>query len=172
MADLEAALASVAGDAVFADQFFARFIQGHDIVDYEALLRRVGFVMRPADSMTGYAGQLRLQEVQGRPRVVSAVPFGSPAYAAGLERDDIILAVGGTEVRSVEDVERGIASRRPGDQMSLVFERRGSRVSSTVRLVANPRIEVLTVERAGGTLTAEQRRLRDGWLSSGLRNTF
>jgi PDZ domain-containing secreted protein len=89
-----------------------------------------------------------------------------------LERDDIILAVGGAEVRSVEDVERGIASRRPGEQVALVFERRGNRVTSTLRLVADPRVEVLTVERAGGTLTAEQRRLREGWLSSGARNTF
>ena len=172
MADLKSALATVAGDAAFADQFFARFIQGHDVVDYDALLRRVGFVMRPAAPMTGYAGQLRLQEVQGRPRVTSAVPFGSPAYTAGLERDDIILAVGGTEVRSVEDFERGIASRRPGEQIALVFERRGNRVTSTLRLVADPRVEVVTGERAGGTLTAEQRRLRDGWLSSGSRNTF
>ena len=172
MADLKAALASVAGDAAFADQFFARFIQGHDVVDYEALLRRVGFVMRQAAPAAGYAGQLRLQEVQGRPRVISAIPFGSPAYAAGLERDDIILAVGGTEVRSPDDVDRAIANGRPGDQVALVFERRGSRVTSTLRLVADPRIEVLTVERAGGTLTAEQRRLRDGWLSSGSRNTF
>ncbi len=172
MADLKAALASVAGDAAFADQFFARFIQGHDVVDYEALLRRVGFVMRQAAPTAGYAGQLRLQEVQGRPRVISAVPFGSPAYAAGLERDDIILAVDGAEVRTADDVERGIANGRPGDQIALVFERRGSRVTSTLRLAADPRIEVLTVERAGGTLTAEQRRLRDGWLSSGSRNTF
>ena len=172
MADLEAALASVAGDTVFADRFFSRFIQGHDVVDYAALLARFGFVMRQAAPATGHAGQLRLQEVQGRPRVISAVPFGSPAYAAGLERDDVILAVGGAEVRTVEDVERTIASRKPGDQVPLVFERRGSRVNATLRLVADPRVEVITVERAGGVLTAEQRRLREGWLSSGARNTF
>jgi len=72
----------------------------------------------------------------------------------------------------VEDLERGIASRRPGEQIALVFERRGNRVTSALRLVADPRVEVVTVERAGGTLTAEQRRLRDGWLSSRARNAF
>jgi predicted metalloprotease with PDZ domain len=172
VADLKAALAVVAGDTVFADQFVAQFIQGRDVVDYAALLARFGFVMRQAAPATGYAGQLRLQEVQGRPRVISAVPLGSPAYAAGLERDDVILAAGGAEVRTVEDVERAIASRRPGDQVSIVFERRGTRVNATLSLVADPRVEVVTVERAGGVLAAEQRRLREGWLSSGARNTF
>lgn len=172
MADLRAALAATDGDAAFADQFFARFIQGHDVVDYETLLGQFGFVMWPVAPAAGFAGLFRLQEVQGRPRVLSAVPFGTPAYAAGLERDDLILAVGGAEVRTVEDVERAIANGRPGDQVALVFERRGSRVTSTLRLAADPRVEVLTMERAGGTPSAEQRRLRDGWLSSGSRNAF
>jgi predicted metalloprotease with PDZ domain len=172
MADLKAVLAAVSGDAGFADQFFARYIQGHDVVDYAALLRRFGFVMRQAAPMTGHAGQLRMQEVQGRPRVISAVPFGSPAYAAGLERDDVILAVGGTDVKTVEDVERAIQSRRPGDQVPIVFERRGSRVNATMTLVADPRVEVVSVEQTGAALTPEQRQLREGWLSSGARNTF
>ena len=169
MADLKAALAAVAGDAAFANEFCARFIQGHDVVDYQTLLGRVGFVMRQTAPTTGYAGQLRLQDAQGRPRLVASVPFGSPAYAAGLERDDLILAVGGADMRSADDVERAIASRRPGDQVPVVFERRGSRVTGTLRLVADPRVEVVTVEQAGGALTPEQRRLREGWLSSGAR---
>ena len=172
MADLRSVLASVSGDAAFANQFFDRFIQGRDVVEYDALLARFGFVVRSASPGTASAGQIRLQEVQGRPRVVAAVPFGSPAYAAGLERDDIVLAVGGTDVRSVEDVERAIGARRPGDEVALVFERRGTRVTGMMRLVADPRVIVTTAEQAGRTLSDDQRSLRDGWLSSAARNTF
>ena len=172
VADLKAALASVAGDAAFADQFFARYIQGHEVVDYEALLAGVGFVMRRVAPERGFAGALRMQTVQGRPRVISAVPFGSPAYAAGLERDDVILAAGGVEARTVEDVERAITSRRPGEQLAIAFERRGTRVNATVTLIADPRVEVMTMEQSGGALSPEQRRMREAWLSSGARNTF
>ena len=172
MTDLRAALASVSGDAAFAEQFFSRFIQGREIVDYAALLGRFGFVVQPAAPGAAFAGQLRLQEAQGRPRVVAAVPSGSPAYAAGLERDDMIVAVGGTDVRTVEDFEQAIRSRRPGEEVALVFERRGTRVSAVMRLVADPRVIVSTAERAGRTLSDDQRRLRDGWLSSAARNTF
>src|SRR5262249_2266668 len=46
IADAEATLAEVAGDQTFAHDFFMRFIQGHDIADYAALLARAGFVVR------------------------------------------------------------------------------------------------------------------------------
>ena len=35
-----------------------------------------------------------------RPRVAGLVPFGSPAYAAGLERDDSIVSIGGAAPRA------------------------------------------------------------------------
>ena len=85
MADLKATLASVSGDKAFAEDFFARFIQGRDVVDYERLLARFGFTVRSV-----------------RPQVIEIVP----------------------------------------------------------------------VEQAGGRLTAEQRRLREAWLSSAARNIF
>ncbi|MGH9254400.1 MAG: M61 family metallopeptidase [Vicinamibacterales bacterium] len=172
VADLKAALAAVSGDVAFADDFFARFIQGHEVVDYTRLLDRVGFVLRPVAPGVASAGELRLQDVQGRARVVAPVPFGSPAYAAGLEHDDVILAVAGMDVGSAIEFERAIRQQKPGTEVSLVFERRGARMTGRMRLVADPRLEVVRAEAVGRVLTAEQRRLRDGWLSSAARNTF
>ena len=68
MADLKTALASVSGDAKFAEDFFARYIQGRDVVNYETLLARAGLVLRRASPGRAFAGDLRLQDVQGRPR--------------------------------------------------------------------------------------------------------
>jgi predicted metalloprotease with PDZ domain len=168
--DLKSALASVAGDRAFADDFFARFIQGREVVDYERLLGRMGFVVRPTSPDEGFAGRLRLQDVQGRARITGPVPMGSPADAAGLEREDVIVAIGGADVRSATDVDRAIRARRPGDEVPIVFERRGQRVSASLRLVADPRVEVMTAERAGRQPTSDQRRLRDAWLGSAAGN--
>jgi predicted metalloprotease with PDZ domain len=172
VADLKTALASVSGDAAFADNFFARFIQGRELVDYEPLLARFGFVLRKASQRAASAGRLRLQDVQGRPRIVASVPFGSPAYTAGLERDDVILAVGGMDVGSANDVEQAIRQRKPGDEIAVVFERRGQRVAGRLRLEADPQLEIVRAETAGRPLSADQRRLRDAWLSSAARNVF
>jgi predicted metalloprotease with PDZ domain len=166
MADLKNTLASVAGDARFAADFFARFIQGRDVVDYERLLARAGFVLRRVSPGRAFAGQLRLRDEQGRPRVTGAVPVASPAYQAGLERDDVILAVAGMDVASAADFDRAIGGRKPGDQVPLVFERRGQRVTGTLRLAEDPRVEIVRAEDAGQALTQEQRRFRDAWLSS------
>jgi predicted metalloprotease with PDZ domain len=166
MADLKGTLAAVAGDARFADDFFARFIQGRDVVDYERLLARAGFVLRQVFPGRAFAGEFRLQDVQGRVRVNGLVPMGSPAYEAGLERDDTILAVAGIDVGSAADFERAIAARKPGDRIAIVFERRGQRVTGMCRLAEDPRVEIARAEDAGRAITQEQRRFRDLWLSS------
>jgi predicted metalloprotease with PDZ domain len=166
MDDLRNTLASVSGDARFADEFFARFIQGRDVVNYERLLARAGFVLRLASPGRAFAGQLRLQDARGRPRVAAAVPFGSPAYQAGLERDDVILAVAGLDVATPADFNRAIGGRRPGDQVPVVFERRGQRVTGILRLAESPQIEIVPGESLGQALTLEQRAFREAWLNS------
>lgn len=166
VADLKAALASVSGDASFADEFFARFVQGRDTMDYGRLLARAGLILRRAFPGRAFAGELSLRDVQGRPRVTGAVPFGSPAYDAGLDRDDVILVVGGEEARSAADVDRAIREGRPGDRIPLVFERRGTRVTAVLSLVEDPRMEIARFEDAGQRVTAEQMRFRAEWLGS------
>jgi predicted metalloprotease with PDZ domain len=166
MADVREALARVSGDPSFADDFFARFIQGHEVVDYQRLLARAGFLVRPASPGRAFAGLLRLQDAQGRPRVAAAVPFGSPAYLAGLDRDDVILAVADLAVTSAAEFGRAIDGRAPGDEVALVFERRGQRVSSVLRLTERPEIEIVRSEDAGQPSTADQQRFRESWFTS------
>ena len=48
IADAEATLAAVSGDAAFARDFFARYIQGRELADYGRLLTPAGFLVRPA----------------------------------------------------------------------------------------------------------------------------
>jgi predicted metalloprotease with PDZ domain len=172
MADVKATLAAVSGDAAFADDFFARFIQGRDVVNYEALLARAGLVLRLVSPGRAFAGHLRLQDVQGRPRVLSAPQVDSPLYRAGLDRDDMILAVAGVEVASAVDFERLVQARKPGDEVPLVFARRGQRVTAMLRLVQDPLLEIVRAEDIDRPVTSAQQRFRDGWLSSAARNTF
>jgi predicted metalloprotease with PDZ domain len=81
-ADLKAALAAVAGDAAFADEFFARYIQGREIVDYERLLGRAGLVVRLASPLRAVAGEpredARTQAQEARLEVVRGEAIGRP----------------------------------------------------------------------------------------------
>ena len=170
--DLEAALAEVAGDRTFARDFFTRYIKGREVLDYRPLLARAGLVLRPAAPGRATAGPLRLQEGPRGVRITAATQFGSPAHAAGLDRDDVITGIGGTRVTRPDEVERAVAARKPGDSLPVTFERRGQPVSATLRLIEDPAVEVVPAEQAGQPLTEAQQRFRDAWLSSASRNAF
>ncbi|MGE0592391.1 MAG: M61 family metallopeptidase [Vicinamibacterales bacterium] len=164
--DVERTLAEVAGDATFARDFFARYVRGRDVVDYAALLARAGIVARPVAPGQATAGALVVQNAGGQVRVAASVPFGSPAYDAGLERDDLILEFGPGTVSTGGDVDRAIRNARPGDELAVVFERRGERRRAVVRLVEDTRIELVPAENAGQSLTDAQRAFRQAWLGS------
>jgi predicted metalloprotease with PDZ domain len=166
MDDLKRALAEVSGDAAFAGEFFSRYVQGHEVVDYKALLARAGFVVRPVPGSGAFIGSLRLEDAPGGVRVAALVPMGSPAFDAGLEREDVIVAVGGAAVTSEADLRKRLVQGKPGDELPIAFERRGERVSSTIRLAEDPRREVVPVEDTGQSLTPLQKRFRDAWLGS------
>jgi predicted metalloprotease with PDZ domain len=171
-ADLRDTLAAVSGDAAFASEFFTRYVEGRDVVDYARLLQKAGFVLRPPAAGRGYAGSLRLQDAAGGVRVANVVPLGSPAYTAGLERDDVIVSIAGSADPRADDVMRAISEGKPGARVPIVFERRGARVSSTITLVEDPSRELVTAEDAGQPLSDTQRRFRDAWLGSAARNVL
>jgi predicted metalloprotease with PDZ domain len=165
--DAKAVLASVAGSQEFAQQFFARYIQGHDVADYATLVSKAGLVMRPVNPGLAYAGGLQLMTSSDGVRVATEVPFDSPAFKAGLEREDRVLSIGGTAVTTESTVREAIVRRKPGDEVPIVFERRGGeRVTAILKLTADPRIEIVTVEETGKTLTTAQRNFRRAWLGS------
>ena len=163
MDDVRETLATVAGDRAFAEEFIARYIQGRDVVDYPALLSQAGFVLRPVNPAAGFIGQLRFQDASGGVRLAAAAPFGSPAYAAGLERDDLVRSMAGRDVRTGAELDALVRSQRPGASVPVVFERRGRQVTSTITVIADPRQEMVTAEAAGQPLTEAQRRFREAW---------
>jgi len=174
IADAKAVLAAVSGDAPFAADFFARYVQGHEIVDYARLLAKAGLLLRPASPQSGYAGDLRLEDTQNGIRITGAVFSGSPAYQAGLDRDDVITAVGGMAMTGAEQFEAAVRSTRPGTALRVTYlhRGRGQPMTSTIQVVADPELAVVPVEQAGQMLTDAQRRFRDAWLRSRAGNTF
>jgi predicted metalloprotease with PDZ domain len=127
MADAEARLAEVAGDARFARDFFAHFIQGHDTADYARLLMLAGLELRKTGSGRATWGDVRLD---GRNGVVlaQAPDFGSPAYQAGLDIGDDVKEVDGTRVSSAEDLNTVLRRHRVGDTLTVAFvDRSGAR---------------------------------------------
>jgi predicted metalloprotease with PDZ domain len=168
--DLKDRLAEVAGSREFAEDFFNRYIQGHEVVDYARLLGRAGLVLRPRNPGQAVLEGATLDFGTGEGRVQGQVLFDSPVYNAGIAQDDRVVALDGTKLDSRQKLEEVLSRRKPGDRVSIRFVRRsGEAVATTVSLVADARVEIVPVEQAGGALTAEQRRFRKEWMDSRLK---
>ena len=165
-ADAEARLAEIS-DPTFAHEFFERYIHGRDVADYTTLLKRAGFVLRRRAAGRAWWGDVQLEPKDGRVRIAGAVPPGSPAYAAGLERDHEIRRVEGAAVNNPQDLFAIFNRHRPGDRVRVSYFDRGEvEKSATVVLAEDPHLELVTVEATGGALAPAQRTFRERWLGA------
>ena len=166
IADAETTLAEVSGDRAFAHDFFARYIEGHDVADYARLLADAGLTVRPRRPAAAWWGNVGLDFDAGAARVTTLVPFDTPAYAAGLEQDDTIRELDGTSIGSSDELGAVFARHKPGDRVSIAFvDRTGAATKATLTFAADPAVDVVPAEAAGGSLTPAQRAFRDGWLN-------
>jgi predicted metalloprotease with PDZ domain len=165
MADAEARLAEVSGSRQFARDFFARYIQGHDVADYGRLLDRAGFTLRKRNAGAAWWGDVRVGSQGSAARIGALVPANSPAYAAGLEQNDELQQIDGQKISAAADVQAIIARHKPGDRIDVVYvDRMGKPKTAAVTLAEDPHQEVVPVETSGGTLTPQQQAFRAAWL--------
>jgi predicted metalloprotease with PDZ domain len=167
IADAKARLAEASGDKAFADDFFARFIEGTQKMDYAKLLSHAGFIVRPVGGDKATIGALQYDRNQNRPKLGGPVIVGSPLYAAGLDVGDELVAIDDAPVNGAADVDKVVQSHKPGDEITIKYSRYGKEQTTKARLIADPRVEVVPVESTtGGTLTDAQKKFRESWLSS------
>ncbi len=71
--------------------------------------------------------------------VVGLVENSSPARAAGLRADDVIVAVDGADISSLTDLNAALDRRRPGDVVTLGWtDTAGHSRTGSVVLLAGP----------------------------------
>jgi serine protease Do len=70
--------------------------------------------------------------------VINDIVRKSPADEAGLEEDDVIIAVNSKEVTDQTDVTRAVRNAKPGDKMTLTIMRGDKKMEITVTLASEP----------------------------------
>jgi predicted metalloprotease with PDZ domain len=165
--DLRALLAELTGDRAFADQFFDRYVEGREVPDFAALLARAGFRLLPIGGAVAWTGVLVSQGREGL--VVSTglpggalVPFGTPAFDAGLEGGDVITTIDGQPATA--DAWNALRRKSAGTRVQLTVVRRGGVTRpATLTLGADP---ALAISDAGAAMTPEQKAFRQQWLGT------
>ena len=164
-ADVRAAIASVAGDDGFAADLMGRYVQGHEVMDYTALLAHAGLVVRSRFPGRASLGVFPVETSAAGLRVDGPTRVGSAAYKAGLAQDDVIRTVNGQAVATPDQLDAALRRARPGDIAAVTVVRRGREVTVRTALDADPRIEIVAAEAVGGTLTPAQVAFRASWLA-------
>jgi S1-C subfamily serine protease len=133
-------------------------------VDYPRLFGLAGIVFRKRNQGHAWMGDLRLDSQSGR--IVQLVAPRTPAYAAGLEQDDVITAIDGKPVATAQQIQDVLRAHKPGDQIRIAFTRRSGPATATIALEEDPELEAVPLEAVGGTPTPGQKAFRDRWLGS------
>ncbi|MBS1528160.1 MAG: M61 family metallopeptidase, partial [Bacteroidetes bacterium] len=176
IADLQTDLAKVTKNPKFAAEFFNKYIYGIEKNDYAALLAKAGLILQKAQTGKAWAGPLSYTRNRGRAGeartsgeeglAVQVSIMGTPLYKSGLDVGDIILKADGKDVKTAEDFNDIVASKKIGDKMMVNYKNRTGDHETTIALEESPYLEVVTYEKAGKELTKAQSDFRNEWLST------
>jgi predicted metalloprotease with PDZ domain len=158
----ERAAEEVAGRKM--DDFFARYVSGTEELPWKDVLGIVGIAASQRANIDEPAATFGWDLGSNGGNVfVTAVRPGSPALAAGIMRDDMLVSIDGKAPES-DDVSAFLAGHAPGDAVTVRVQRVSGPLEFRVTLGGGGNSE--WVVQAFDKPSARQQRLRTGWLAS------
>ena len=96
----------------------------------------VSQILATGEAQHGYLG-VQLDSTASNARIAEVVE-GQPAASAGLRAGDVITAIDSTTIRTTNDVQAAIGSKKPGDKISLTYTRDGQSHTVDLTLANRP----------------------------------
>ena len=156
-ADMKAILRELTGTSW--DAWWGRHVDAPFAADFEALLAPVGLRLEGGGERVADAGWAA--EPSGGAMRLTTVLANGPAWQAGFESDDILVAIDGKKVDEAR-LAAMLGEYKPGDTVEVSFFRRDElqRAKLVLGTRAKTRPKVVPVARP----TAQQRALFERWL--------
>lgn len=162
---MQETLASVT-DASFAADFFRKYINGHEAIDYGTLLSKAGYGLKKAAENKAFLGINTRSNERGKLVIASNTVKGSPAYEAGLDVDDEIQKLDDTPIKSTNELNAYLVTKKPGDTLRVSYRHRNTEKLSTVVLQGQGNWSALPFEQEGKSVTGDMEKIRNSWFSS------
>ncbi|WP_378175702.1 M61 family metallopeptidase [Aquimarina sp. SS2-1] len=153
-------LREYAGES-FADDFFEQYIFDSQTPDFKKLLGSVAIYPK-TDSKKAYLGcEIKFNEDDNA--VISEyVRKGTPAYIAGLEKDDIIIAIDNQSFSDIDQFNEVLNKYKPGKKATIVYRRLGEEKKVLVKLDVSPEVEITQFSKPGKKALLK----RENWLKA------
>lgn len=155
--DLEKAVAAVTGDEDFARNYFQQMVYRSILPDVPALLARVGIRMELANPGKGDVASLNGEMTDDGLRITSRIHERHSLYAAGMNRNDVLLTLDGASVSALEEWQ----GLEIGSTHQVTYLQNGKEESGTFVVKGDPTWKIMLEEDAG----QEAIQRRAAWLS-------
>ena len=155
--NLNKALNTYAGK-LFGDNFFSNYIYKSAMPNYEPLFKKVGIVLKQ-DSKNVFLGVSTSNGV-----VRNNAQIGSPAYKAGINSGDKIIAIDNYVVSDRNSVNSILNNYKIGDKVTIQYSRYNVLKKVKITLIKDPRYTIISFEKAGKEVSPEVLKNRKDWL--------
>ncbi|MDR3713672.1 MAG: PDZ domain-containing protein [Puia sp.] len=162
---LQGLLNDLTGDPGFAKEFFAKYVYGHEPIDYSILLVKAGYLLRKAREGRAWIGNTPFSDKKGLV-ITRNTMRKTPLYDAGLDIDDQITKLGDRPIHTNDDLITALAAHTPGEKLDIVYLHREEEKTATIVLKEDPALEVVSFENKGMTVSPEMLRFRQDWLNA------
>jgi len=159
--DLHTTLNTYVGKS-FGDTFFNNYIYKSGMPDYETLLASVGLLLNQNLEVPFFGATVKISDSIGT--IQGNIKIGTPAYKAGLDKDDAIIEINGESLSNGLSFNEYINQFAVGDALTLEYRRFGVEKTTVVILEANPAFKILLSEKEGETPSAKVLTKRKQWL--------
>lgn len=158
--DFEQVAAEIGGGSY--REFFDNYVRGTVELDFAKYLGYAGLRVQETASSTGVALGVNTREQNGA-AYVQNIFAGSPAYEAGVNNGDEIVALNGFRVRATQ-LEGRLAQFKPGDKIKLTLFRDDElrEFEVTLQAAQTPEVSVQLVEQP----TDLQKKIYASWMAA------
>jgi predicted metalloprotease with PDZ domain len=152
-----------AGDT-FGNNFFNHFIHKSEMPSYTDLFKTVG-VSLSQNTEAAYIGAAVSITDDLNGKIQSNTRIGSPAYIAGLDKDDIITSINNKPFPNGIQFNTFIKDEfKPKDTLSITFLREGIERKTEVTLTSDPNYAINLIEKNNKTPSKKVLKARQAWL--------
>jgi predicted metalloprotease with PDZ domain len=162
--NLHTSLNQYAGEA-FGNDFFGRFVYRSEMPKYKELFEMVGIKLSQDEDVPYFGAVVSITDsLNGK--IQGNTKMDSPAYKAGLDKDDIITSINGKSFPNGIQFDAFLQEFKPGDTLIVTFERNGNKKTTEVNLAPNPDYIITLQEKNGKELSPKSKAARKKWLKN------
>ncbi|APQ19274.1 M61 family metallopeptidase [Maribacter hydrothermalis] len=148
----------------FGNDFFTNFIHKSEMPNYNELFKEVGVIISQ-DEHAAYFGAAVSITDDFNGKIQSNTKIGSPAYIAGLDKDDVITSINGDSFPNGIQFDTFIKDEfKPKDILLITFLRDGIERKTEVTLTSDPNYSISLEEKNGKALSKKIVKARKDWL--------